>query len=549
MSAVVGNEARLRGLIEAGIALSSELSLDDLLQRLVDTAAALTGARYAALGVIDERRLGLERFVTTGIDEQTRAEIGDPPLGRGILGTLIREDRPLRLHDLTEDPRSVGFPPGHPPMRTFLGVPVRVRGVVYGNLYLTEKEGGEDFTADDEELVTLLAGQAGVAIENARLFAASTRWIRQLESLGEIGSALVAELDLDVVLRLVVSRVREVVDARLVAILLPGPGGQLRVAAADGELAEVALGLPGLSEASKAAQVMARRRSERIDWIVDDPEFDPSSIRALGTTSAMYVPLVVKGRAIGVLTVHDRVGRDSRFSEGDLRLVEMFANRAAIAIDVSQRVEREALRTFVRAQELERARFARELHDETGQALTAILLGLRSIAAATTTEERDAAIESLRELATAALADVRQLALELRPKALDDFGLAAALEHLTARVATQSGLVVDLEGVPEGRLDREVETAVYRMVQEALTNVVKHAEARHVSVVLAVRADALSVLIEDDGRGFDPACAPDDRLGLVGMRERLALLGASLHVDSRPGGGTTLRATIPLRRD
>jgi signal transduction histidine kinase len=204
------------------------------------------------------------------------------------------------------------------------------------------------------------------------------------------------------------------------------------------------------------------------------------------------------------------------------------------------------LRTFVQAQELERSRLARELHDETGQALTAILLGLKAVTDAGNAEDVDAAVDSLRRLATSALEDVRRLALELRPKALDDFGLAAALDHLTRTVAERSGMRIELEGVPEIRLDREVETAVYRMVQEALTNAVKHAEARHVSVVVARRTDALSVLIEDDGKGFDPSVTPENRFGLIAMRERLALLGASLQVESRPGHGATLRAVIPL---
>ena len=183
--------------VRGGSGGQSELSLDALLHRLVEAAAELTGARYAALGVIDASGAELEQFITHGIDEETRAEIGDLPRGRGILGVLIRDAKPLRLHDLAEDPRSVGFPPGHPPMRSFLGVPILLRGVAYGNLYLTEKEGGEDFTEEDEELVTLLAGQAAVAIENARLYEASTRWSRQLQSLQEVGNALATETDLE----------------------------------------------------------------------------------------------------------------------------------------------------------------------------------------------------------------------------------------------------------------------------------------------------------------------------------------------------------------
>src|SRR6476661_4637406 len=206
MDALSVTEGRLRALFAAGLAVTSELSLDALLNRLVEAAAELTGARYAALGVIDANGVELEQFITHGIDYDLRAESGDLPRGRGILGVLIREARPLRLHDLTEDPRSVGFPPGHPPMRTFLGAPIHLRGVAYGNLYLTEKDRGGDFTDEDEELVTLLAAQAAVAVENARLYESATAWSQQLESLNEVGTALVGELELEPLLELVVAR-------------------------------------------------------------------------------------------------------------------------------------------------------------------------------------------------------------------------------------------------------------------------------------------------------------------------------------------------------
>ena len=234
MDALSVNEGRLRALFAAGLAVTSELSLDALLHRLVEAAAELTGARYAALGVIDASGSELEQFITHGIDADLRAEIGALPRGRGILGVLIREAKPLRLHELSEDPRSVGFPPAHPPMHSFLGVPIMMRGVAYGNLYLTEKQGGEDFTEEDEELVTLLAGQAAVAIENARLYEASTRWSRQLQSLEEVGNALATETDLDRLLDLVVRRLRELVGARVVALALPVGGNELRFAAVAG---------------------------------------------------------------------------------------------------------------------------------------------------------------------------------------------------------------------------------------------------------------------------------------------------------------------------
>ena len=194
-----------------------------MLEKLVRSAAELTRARYAALGVIDTDGVGLERFVTHGISASDRAAIGDEPRGRGILGVLISDARPLRLTDLTRDPRSVGFPPNHPPMTRFLGVPVILRGVAFGNLYLTEKAGGGEFTQGDEELVTILAAQAAVAVENARLYEAVTRWSRQLESLNEIAAALTSEMRLSRQLELVTTRLRELLDARLVAVALLVP--------------------------------------------------------------------------------------------------------------------------------------------------------------------------------------------------------------------------------------------------------------------------------------------------------------------------------------
>src|ERR671936_787308 len=429
---------RLRTLLETGIAISSELSLDAVLERIVHAAAALTGARYVALGVIDRSGTALERFITTGIDEQTRAAIGD------------------------------------------------------------------DFSEEDEELVTLLAAQAAVAVENARLYESATQWSRQLESLNEIGNALVGELDLARLLHLVSTRLRELIGARLVAIALP-TGSDLRIEAADGE---GSAGLVGL----------------------------------------LFVPLLAREDAIGVIIAHDKLGSDPRFGDADLRLAEQFAARAAIAVDLSRRVERDALRRVVAGQELERQRLARELHDETGQALTSILLGLKAVEEAPTVEKIREGANELRELVVATLQDVRSLPVELRPKALDDFGLTAALERLTQTFSEATGIEVQLEAaLGDERFPGEVETTLYRIVQEALTNTVKHAGARKVSILLMRRGGAATAVIEDDGRGFDPATVREDGLGLLGMRERVAIREGTLTVESSPETGTTLVAEVPLR--
>jgi signal transduction histidine kinase len=545
MDALSVSEGRLRALFEAGLAVSSELSLEALLRRLVEAAAELTGARYAALGVIDASGSELEQFITHGIDDDLRAEIGAPPRGRGILGVLIREAKPLRLHDLAEDPRSVGFPPGHPPMHSFLGVPIMLRGVAYGNLYLTEKESGEDFTDEDAELVTLLAGQAAVAIENARLYEASARWSRQLQSLEEVGNALATETDLDRLLDLVVRRLRELVGARIVALALPVGGAELRFAAVAG--AEELLGTTVSRSESKSGAVLEHRRSERVDSVIDDPEVNREVTRRSGARTGMWVPLIARDQVIGVLEIHDKEGPDARFSDDDLRLAETFAARAAVAVELSQRVARDAVRRVVQAQEAERSRLARELHDETGQALTSILLGLKPLEEALADHPARTALAELREHVVKALQDVRRLAVELRPAVLDDFGLVPALERLTDGFAEQSQVRVDFHSaLGELRLPSEIETTLYRVVQESLTNIVKHANAHNVSVSIGRRGSVVAAVIEDDGAGFDRRTVREEGVGLLGMRERLSFVDGRLEIESRPGAGTTIVAEVPV---
>jgi signal transduction histidine kinase len=535
---------RLRGLVDAGIALSSELSLDDLLKKLAETAAGLTGARYAALGVIDESGTGLERFVHTGIDAETVDAIGELPRGHGILGALITDARSLRLTAITDDPRSVGFPPNHPPMRGFLGVPIALRGRAYGNLYLTEKAKGP-FTDEDQELVETLASQAAVAIENARLYEDATNWSAQLEALNEVGTALAGEIELPRLLKLISRRLRGLISARVVTIALPTSYGTLRIEAADGADDEDILGLQLKRAGSKSGVVLESRRAERVDSLADDPEVDPEATRVLGARTGLYVPLVARGRSIGVIGAHDKEGEDPRFSDDDLRLAETFATRAAVAVDLSARVAGDALRRVVEAQELERRRLARELHDQTGQELTSVLLGLKAVEEAKSGAERAEALAAVREQVVETLHDVRRLAVELRPKALDDFGLVPALERLRDTFAEQTGMRVDLESRIRERLPTDVETALYRIVQEALTNVVKHARATAVSIVLAPKDGAVTALIEDDGRGFTPD-GSGEGLGLLGMGERLALFGGRLKIESSHGAGTTIVAEVPL---
>jgi signal transduction histidine kinase len=299
---------------------------------------------------------------------------------------------------------------------------------------------------------------------------------------------------------------------------------------------------------SKTGRVLQRGRSERVDSVLDDPEIDQQTARRMGIRSALYVPLVVRGRPIGVVVAHDKLGATSSFVDDDVRLTESLATRAATAVDLSERVSRDAVRRVVEAQEVERARLARELHDETGQALTSILLGLKALEERVQTDDGGAAIAELRELVVATLQDVRRLAVELRPAALDDFGLVPALERLRDTMSEQGDIAVEVKSDldDQQRLPAETETVLYRIVQEALTNVLKHAEATRVTVRLRRGERFVEVVVHDDGAGFDPQDVRDGGLGLVGMRERVALLGGRLAVDSSQGAGTMLKAEVPI---
>jgi signal transduction histidine kinase len=506
------SQDRLRALVGAGIELNSELSLEGTLSRLVESAANLTGARHAALGVVASSGSEIERYVTFGI-EQGAAFSADEIIGGP--GTL--------------------------------SVPILIRGAAFGDLFLAAKRNAQLFTAEDEELLRALVDQASVAIENARLYESTTGWLKQLESLNEVGNALVRETDLTRLLQLICQRLRELLGARMVAIGLPASEDDLRFAAADGEGAAEVLDTRMPRESSKLGLVLERRRSERVDSAIDDPEVSPEIARLIGIHAGLWVPLLVRERAIGVIMVVDRVGPDPRFSDEDLRLAEVFAARAAVAVEMSERVARDALRRVVAAQELERRRLSRELHDETGQTLTSVLLGLNAIAEAPDSKRAGVEVERLHGLVTQALKDVRRLAVELRPKALDDFGLVPALKRLGTGFSEQTGIRVEVESyLGKDRLPSEIETALYRIVQESLTNVVKHARASLVSVLITRKNGSVIAVIEDDGRGFDAGASRDEGLGLVGMEERVALLNGRLQIESSEGAGTTVVAEVPL---
>jgi signal transduction histidine kinase len=534
-------------VIEATRGIHRARSLDTLLRDVVERAAGLVGARFGALGVIDPTGTHLEQFITVGLDDEARARIGEPPRGEGILGVLIRDAVTLHLQDMSEDPRSAGFPPGHPPMKSFLGVPIVLRGHAFGNLYLTEKIDG-DFTDEDEQVVELLASQAAVAIENARLYDSSRRWARQLDSLNEVGTALVGELDLERLLAVIADRLRELLDARVVIIDLRLPDGSLRVEGASGEGAERLLGMIS-PDGSKSTHVMGRLRSERVDSALDDPEIHPEGeAQLLDVQAGLWVPLIVRGQPIGVLTAADKRGRDPRFSAEDLRLAEAFGVRAASAVELNRRLSRETVRLMLQAQETERARLSRDLHDQTGQALAALLLGLNAAMRTGTLEEAHAALGDLEALVRGALADVRSIAVQLRPAALDALGLAAALERLAGSAGDDetTEIFVTTTLTDERRLPAEIETALYRIIQEAVSNARQHANATRIDITVVTRPDAVVATVEDNGDGFDPDHSTPGRLGLTGIRERAGLFNGRVRIEATAGVGTAVTAELPL---
>jgi two-component system, NarL family, sensor histidine kinase DevS len=551
------DEHRLRSLLDVGRALVSERDRQALLRRVLEVARELTGARYAALGILDSERREIEGFFTSGIDDETYRAIGDLPQGHGILGELIREPKPLRLRDIAEHPRSVGFPAAHPPMATFLGAPIVIRGEAWGNLYLTEKEQGE-FDERDEESLTVLAEWAAIAIDNARLYERLEdrrqeleRAVSGLEATTAISRAIGGETDLARVLQLVVKRARALVDARALVILL-AEQDELVVSATAGEVAAVTVGTRLPSAGTVPGQVVDTGHAERLSDVAGRLRLGLDEL-AEAAHATMLVPLIFRGRTVGVLVALDRLGRTGEFEEDDERLMQAFAASAATAVATAQSVERDQLRRSLEAAERERTRWARELHDETLQGLCALQLslesGLRGPAESGAEAAARMAIEQIKE----EIEKLQRLIIELRPAALDDKGLESALASLgertraIGRIELRGEFNLEYErGRNATRLTPEIERTVYRLVQEALTNIAKHAQAESASVIVNEADGGVTVEVRDDGRGFD-AGGSNRGFGLVGMRERVDLLAGTLSIESAPASGTTIRAEIPAR--
>ena len=534
------------------------LDLEVVLERLLDAARELTGARYAALGVLNESRTGLERFLTVGIDEQTRRLIGPLPSGRGVLGELIRDPHPLRLKDVGSHPYSYGFPVAHPPMNSFLGVPILVDGRPYGNLYLTEKRDGAQFSDEDEQAAVMLAEFAGIAIDHANRFTGSEtqrldleRTVNALDATLQIARALSGQTEISSVLELIAKRGRALVSARALVIELV-VGDELELAAGAGEIPSGLLGRRVPVENTVASAALRAGQSQRLADQHTRARFEQHGLGHLGLKAddGLVVPLMFRERRYGVLVAVDYLEHGT-FTEEHKSLLEGFAVSAAAAVATAQSAADERRRQRLAAAEAERARWARELHDETLQALGS----LRLVLSAASRSHDPAAFQTATAQALTQLevdiATLRGLITELRPAALDQLGLEPALLALVERFCSR-GLDVDVDlafeaGREEARLQPELETGIYRIVQEALTNAVKHGRARRAAVELVEHEQTVRVTVRDDGQGFDPT-ADNGGFGLAGMRERVELLGGELTIESAPGSGTRIAVWLPAAR-
>jgi signal transduction histidine kinase len=551
-------EETLGRLLEVGRSLVEDLDLELVLKRVLEAARELTGARYAALGILDARRVELEQFLTVGIDESTRREIGDLPRGRGVLGVLIHDPRPLRLRSVGDHRESYGFPLGHPPMESFLGVPVRVGDEAFGNLYLTDKQGAEEFDDRDEQTLVALADWAAIAIANARRHVgvrgerdALARAVQAFETSETIGRALAGETDLERILELIAKRSRALVEARIVVVVLR-EGDALVLRAASGEVDRAQVGTAMALEDSLSGLVLHSGSPRRVSD--STPSVRALLLKAFGAHTELVVPLRFRGQGLGVLAALDRLEGGPEFSAEDERLLSAFAPSAATAVATARDAATEGLRRSLEAAERERSRWARELHDETLQDLAALKVMLSGARRAKSPEQVDEILAQAIEHVQLGVTGLRSLIAELRPAALDELGTGPALQTLADRVASASGLEVELtvaldyeNGQAQTRHSPELENTIYRVVQEALTNIVKHAAAGRVTVTVVEDDGKVRLDVTDDGTGFTGDAA-NGGFGLVGMRERVALLAGQLEIESKPGTGTRVTAELPVHR-
>jgi signal transduction histidine kinase len=532
---VMASRERLSALLDAVVGVGSDLDLRSTLYRIVVAACRLAGAKYGALGVVGPDRR-LTDFITHGISDELREQIGDLPTGRGILGLLIDEPKPVRLSDIAEHPRSFGFPRNHPVMRSFLGVPVRIRDQVYGNLYLTEKVGGEQFTEEDEETMVALAVAAGVAIDNARLYAAAGHRQRWLEATAEITNVLLGDVDRTSALRLVARRAREVAGAETVLMLLYRPEThQVSVEVCDPPRA----GLSGavLSLANTALDIAV---SDRDPVIVEDLGRAADWPVPVHTGSALVVPLAASGNVLGLLTVAHGPDGPTFDGDQDVPLLSTFAGQAALALERARAQEERELLVVLE----DRERIARDLHDVVIQRLFATGLHLQSAARLATRPEIGERITGAVDDLDTTIRDIRTAIFELRTPANAALrtDIRATVDAAAASLGFRPSLTLD--GPLDSAVPEDVRPDLLAVLREALSNTVRHARAHTVSVALSIVDGRLLLTVADDGVGFEGPL--DERSGLANMRRRAEKLGGTLTVAPNPGGGTRVDWTVPV---
>jgi signal transduction histidine kinase len=543
LQAVLATRDRVHVLLEAVVAVGGNLDLEIVLRKIIETAVPLVQARYGALGVIgDDGRL--TEFIPVGLDEAQIAAIDHWPEGHGLLGTLIRDPRPLRMPDLSAHPESYGFPPGHPAMRSFLGVPIRIRDEVYGNLYLTEKQGGGPFDEEDETLVIALAAAAGVAIDNARLYEEARRQERWLRATADVTRELLSGTEPTQVLTLVTQQALALSGADLVALAVPA-GDQKRLvnthAAGDG--ADGALGLVLPVAASMSGQVLTSGEAVVLEDFRNDGRVNPIAREHMPLGWAILLPLGAPGNVRGVLTV----GRDPGslpFPPQAVEMVTTFAAQAGIALELAEHRHDSARLAVLQ----DRERIARDLHDLVIQRLYATGMSLQGALPLITRPDVADRVSSAVDALDETIREIRSAIFSLQsPSDPKRVGLRAKILDVVEEMTAPLGFAPSLRLV--GPLDEEVPGEVgehlLSALREALSNAARHAGASSVDVTVDCGTD-LALLVRDNGTGLGRSTR---RSGLTNLAERARALGGRLRVGRAEGGGTDLEWRVALHRE
>jgi signal transduction histidine kinase len=539
LQAVLATRDRVHALLEAVVAVGSNLQLEAVLRRIVEAAVTLVDAEYGALGVIDQDGR-LADFIPVGLDEDAITHIDHWPEARGLLGLLISDPRPLRLADIASHPRSSGFPDGHPPMKTFLGVPVRIRDEVYGNLYLTEKRGGAAFDEEDEILVTALSAAAGVAIENARLFEEAHRQQQWLAASSEVTRRLLAGAAVDDVLSFVTEQTLEMTAADLVVLALPNDDRQyLMISHAAGAGAKSALGLRLPAESSISGKVLATGQPTTVEDFRHDPRASRVARETLELGPAILLPLGDAGNVRGVLTV-GRAAGSLPLPRAATELAMTFAAQAGIALELAERREdAERLSVFE-----DRDRIARDLHDQVIQRLYASGMKLQGTLPLITRPLVEERVSSVVDDLDQTITDIRAAIFSLQARGRDLPGLRAKVREVVDDMTGAHGMSSSLR--LDDQLDREVPGEIgehmLNALREALSNAARHGQATHADVSITVGSD-LSLLVHDNGSGIKDTSR---RSGLDNLARRAAHYGGTLTVGAASSGGTDLRWQVPL---